>query len=56
MLTPMEKEIFEILIVDHSSRADYELIKSETGYRDKQIDNALQRIRKKAKDATFLKG
>jgi RNA polymerase sigma factor (sigma-70 family) len=55
MLTPMEKNIFEILIEDHNSQADYKLIMEETGYRAKQIDNALWRIRKKAENATFLK-
>ena len=55
MLTPMEKDIFEILIEDHNSQADYKLIMEETGYRAKQIDNALWRIRKKAENATFLK-
>jgi len=56
MLSPMEKDVFEILIKDNHSVADYEYICEETGYRMKQVDNALQRIRKKAEEATFLKG
>ena len=56
MLSPMEKDVFNILIKDDHSVADYDYICEETGYRMKQVDNALQRIRKKAEEATFLKG
>lgn len=51
-LSPMEKKVYLCMIEDVTKIEDMRFIEKETGFAYKQIDNAIQRIRTKAK--TFI--